>query len=70
MNSFIGQLLQQCMMGKMQNHPAMSMFNQMMQGKNPQEQFQTLLNAAKSQGKDINAKMFSEQDLREMGILK
>lgn len=52
----------------MQNDPMMDLFNQMMQGKNPQQKFQTLLNSAKSKGMDINAKMFTESDLKALGL--
>ena len=46
----------------------MQMFNQMMNGKNPQQQMQTIFNMAKSRGFDVNKKIFSEQDLRDIGI--
>ncbi len=55
-------------MGQLQNHPQMQMFNQMMSGKTPQQQFQTLLNLAQSRGIDINAKQFSLNDLRSIGL--
>ena len=63
-------LMQQAMSGQMQNNPQMSLFNQMMQGKNPAQQMQTLLNSAQSKGIDINAKIFSEEDVRALGIIK
>lgn len=56
------------MAGQMQNNPMMGLFNQMMQGKTPEQKFQTLLNSAKSKGIDINAKTFSEADLRALGF--
>lgn len=40
----------------------------MMAGKNTQEQMQTILNMAKSQGFDINAKIFTEQQLKQLGL--
>jgi hypothetical protein len=46
----------------------MQMFNQMMSGKDSRQQIDTLLNLAKSRGFDINAKMFSESDLRTLGL--
>ncbi|MBR1599990.1 MAG: hypothetical protein IJ677_00270 [Alphaproteobacteria bacterium] len=46
----------------------LQMYNQMMSGKNPQEQFQTIMNMAKSQNFDINAKIFTEQQLRQLGL--
>jgi hypothetical protein len=48
----------------------MALFNQMMNGKNSQQQIETLLNSAKSKGIDINAKTFSEADLRMLGLKK
>lgn len=46
----------------------MASFNKMMAGKNPQEQFKTLLNAAKSQGLDVDAKIFTKEDLKTFGL--
>lgn len=60
----------QVMQGKMQNNPLMNTFNQMMQGKNPQQKIQTLLNLAQSRGLDINAKQFTELDLKQLGLKK
>lgn len=54
----------------LQNKPEMQLFNQMMSGKNPQQQFETILNSARSKGIDVNKKMFSESDLRQMGLIK
>ena len=54
--------------GQLNNHPLMGMFNQMMSGKNTQQQFQTLLNCAKSRGMDIDAKIFTDSDLQSMGL--
>lgn len=48
----------------------MGLFNQMMQGKSNEQQIQTLLNSAKSKGIDINKKMFSEADLKALGLIK
>ena len=56
------------MMGQFNNTPQMQMFNQMMAGKNQQEQMQTLLNLAKSKGFDINKKIFSNSDLKTLGL--
>jgi hypothetical protein len=55
-------------MGKLNNMPQMQMFNQMMNGKTPQQQLQTILNMAKSKGIDINQKIFSEEDLKSFGL--
>ncbi len=66
MNTLIAQILNNFLTGKFQ--PQMQMFNQMMNGKNPEQQMQTILNMAKSKGININQKMFSESDLREFGL--
>lgn len=42
------------------------MCKQMMQGKTKEQQIQTLLNAAQSRGFDINAKIFSEEDVKSL----
>lgn len=55
-------------MGKFQNHPLMQQYNQMMAGKNPQQIMQTILNMAKSRGFDINKKIFTEEDARQLGL--
>lgn len=54
----------------MQNDPRMALFNQMMNGKSSQQKIDTLLNSAKSRGIDINAKTFTEADLRLLGLKK
>lgn len=64
----IGTLIQKFMLGQFNNHPAMAQFNKMMQGKNLDQQKQTLLNFAKSNGIDPDAKIFSEADLRKLGL--
>lgn len=61
-------MMQMMMQGRFQNHPQMALFNQMMQGKNPNQQMETILNAAKSNGFDINQKMFTEEDLRALKL--
>lgn len=61
-------LLQQVMSGQLQNHPLMGTFNKMMNGKSPEQQFETLLNVAKSRGIDINKKQFTAEDLRQIGL--
>ena len=60
MNNFIN--------GKLQQMPQMQFFNQMMSGKNPQQQIETIKNIAESRGIDLNAKIFSEQDLKMFGL--
>lgn len=64
----INQIIQNFMSGMFQNHPLMTQFNQMMAGKTQSQQMQTLMNLAKSKGLDPNAKIFSEQDLRNFGL--
>lgn len=58
------------MSGQLKNNPLMGTFNQMMAGKDQNQQFQTLLNIAKSKGINIDEKMFSESDLRQLGLIK
>lgn len=58
------------MQGQLQNNPMVGLFNQMMAGKTPEQQIQTLLNTAQSKGIDINAKTFSADDLRSLGLIK
>lgn len=60
--------MQMMMQGQFQNHPQMPLFRQMMQGKNTNQQLETLLNAAKSNGIDINEKRFTEADLRALKL--
>ena len=55
----ISDLVQKFMLGQ---------FNKMMQGKTLDQQKQTLLNFAKSNGIDPNKKIFSEQDLKMLGL--
>ena len=64
----IAQIISNFLMGKFQNHPVMQQFNQMMAGKNPQQQMQTILNMAKSKGFDINQKIFTEEQARQLGL--
>lgn len=40
--------------GQFQNHPLMATVNQMMAGKTPEQQRQTIRNVAKSRGFDLN----------------
>lgn len=43
-------------------------FEQMMGGKDTGQQIQTILNMAKSQGIDINAKIITEAQARQLGL--
>lgn len=42
------------MQGQFRNHPLMSTVNQMMAGKTPEQQRETIRNVAKSRGFDLN----------------
>ena len=66
MGSVVNNLMTNLLNGKFKNE--MESFNQMMSGKTQEQQIQTILNIAKSRGFDINQKMFSEQDLKTLGI--
>ncbi len=66
MNGMLNLILNNFLSGKFKNE--MQSFNQMMSGKTTEQQVQTLLNMAKSRGFDINAKMFSEEDLKSFGL--
>lgn len=66
MNGLLQMVLNQIMSGQLENNPMMNMCKQMMQGKTKEQQIQTLLNAAQSRGFDINAKMFSEKDVKSL----
>ena len=68
MNPLLQMLFNRFVNGQLQNMPEMQVFNQMMNGKTPAQQAQTLLNMAKSRGIDINAKIFSEADIRQLGL--
>ncbi len=66
MNGFLNQIMNNVLGGRFKQQ--IDMFNQMMNGKTPQQQFQTIFNMAKSRGFDVNKKIFSEQDLQQLGI--
>lgn len=42
------------MQGQFRNHPLMATVNQMMAGKTPEQQRQTIINVARSRGFDLN----------------
>ena len=65
MNETIQNLIRQNAMA--QNPQMRSLFNQMMQGKTKEQQMQTILNAAKSNGVDINQKVFPEELIKSFG---
>lgn len=54
MNPMLSTLLNQYMKGQLANHPLMQTVNQMMAGKTPEQQRQTVINAARSYGFDLN----------------
>ena len=64
----IQMLINMFLRGQLQNHPMMAQYNQMMQGKNSEQQLQTILNMAKSKGIDINAPILTEQQARQLGL--
>ena len=47
-------LLNMFIQGKFANHPMMKTVNQMLAGKTPEQQRQTIINTAKSYGFDLN----------------
>ena len=68
MNPILQQLAQQLTSATAQNNPMLAAFNKMMSGKSQTEQFRTLLNAAKNKGIDIDAKIFTKDDLKTLGL--
>lgn len=50
----ISLILNQFMQGQFKNHPLMATVNQMMAGKTPEQQRETIRNVAKSRGFDLN----------------
>lgn len=56
------------MQGQLSQNPLMQTFNQMMNGKTQDEKIRTLLNIAKSKGFDVDAKLFTEEDLRKLKL--
>lgn len=60
-------LLNMFMQGKFANHPLMKTVNQMMAGKTPEQQRQTIINTAKSCGFDLN--QLPPELLRSAGLI-
>ena len=54
MNPMLSTLLNKAMQGQFANHPLMKTVQQMMAGKTPEQQRQTVINTAKSYGFDLN----------------
>lgn len=67
MNGMLSMLLNKAMQGQLANHPLMATVNQMMAGKTPEQQRQTVLNAAKSYGFDLN--QLPADVLRQAGLI-
>ena len=61
-------LLNMFMQGKFANHPMMKTVQQMMAGKTPEQQRQTVINAARSCGFDLN--QLPPDVLRQAGLIK
>ena len=61
-------IMSKLMQGQLNRIPQMQQVNQMLAGKTPEQQWQTLMNFAKTQGIDPNAKILSEADLKTFGI--
>lgn len=68
MNQMLSMLLNKVMQGQFANHPLMSTVNQMMAGKTPEQQRQTIINAAKSYGFDLN--QLPQDVLQRAGLTK
>lgn len=61
-------LLNMFMQGKFANHPLMKTVQEMMAGKTPEQQRQTVINTAKSCGFDLN--QLPPDVLRQAGLIK
>lgn len=70
MQQMARQLMTNFKQGMLNNHPLAAQYRQMMQGKNPEQVWQTLVNSAQSRGMDVNQKMFSEEFVRGLGLIK
>lgn len=64
----INMLINMFLNRQLKNHPMMAQYNQMMSGKTPEQQLQTIINMAKSKGLDINAPIITEQQARQLGL--
>lgn len=67
MDGILSTLLNKCMQGQFANHPLMATVNQMMAGKTPEQQRQTVINAARSYGFDLN--QLPQDVLRQAGLI-
>ena len=68
MNQMLSMLLNKAIQGQFANHPLMQTVNQMMAGKTPEQQRQTIINAARSYGFDLN--QLPADVLRQAGLIK
>lgn len=68
MNETLLMLLNKAMQGKLANHPLMATVSQMMAGKTPEQQRQTVINTAQSYGFDLN--QLPKDVLRQAGLIK
>ena len=62
----IQMLLNKIIQGQFANHPLMQQVNQMLAGKTPEQQKQTIINAARSYGFDLN--QLPADVLRQAGL--
>ena len=61
-------LMNKFLQGQLANHPLMATVNQMMAGKTPEQQRQTIINTARSYGFDLN--QLPPEVLRRAGLNK
>ena len=66
MNPMISILINKIIQGEFANHPMMATVNQMMAGKTPEQQRQTVINTARSCGFDL--KQLPPELLRSTGL--
>ena len=66
MNPMLSTLLNKFMQGQLANHPMMKTVQQMLAGKTPEQQRQTVVNAAKSYGFDLH--QLPPDMLRQAGL--
>lgn len=67
MDGMLSTLLNRYMQGQFANHPMMKTVQQMLAGKTPEQQRQTVINAAKSYGFDLN--QLPQEMLRQAGLI-
>lgn len=68
MNMLVNNLLANKLNSMPQYQQYVQSFNQMMNGKNDQQQMQTILNMAQSRGIDIHAPIITEQQAQQLGL--